>query len=171
MLLVGEKEKRLMPQMLRYQAFQRMVPVVGLEPTRSRPRRILNPLRLPFHHTGGNKSYNRGRCVDLQDKFFRQKAQKNGRFIAESSALVGRVCQPKNEIPCSRSGKFRKCVGRIQFQTSNKFCPLKRMIGRVSSEMFIKSSTEETKCRSLCMEGSGRGEEEISPRRQPVRHH
>ena len=32
MLLVGEKEKRLMPQMLRYQAFQRMVPVVGLEP-------------------------------------------------------------------------------------------------------------------------------------------
>ena len=29
-----------------------MVPVVGLEPTRSRPRRILNPLRLPFHHTG-----------------------------------------------------------------------------------------------------------------------
>ena len=37
-----------MPQMLRYQAFQRMVPVVGLEPTRSRPRRILNPLRLPI---------------------------------------------------------------------------------------------------------------------------
>ncbi len=26
----------------------RMVPVVGLEPTRSRPRRILNPLRLPI---------------------------------------------------------------------------------------------------------------------------
>ena len=52
MLLVGEKEKRLMPQMLRYQAFQRMVPVVGLEPTRCRHRRILNPLRLPFHHTG-----------------------------------------------------------------------------------------------------------------------
>ena len=41
-----------MPQMLRDQAFRRMVPVVGLEPTRSRPRRILNPLRLPFHHTG-----------------------------------------------------------------------------------------------------------------------
>ena len=32
-----------------------MVPVVGLEPTRSRPRRILNPLRLPFHHTGEQK--------------------------------------------------------------------------------------------------------------------
>lgn len=104
-------------------------------------------------------------------RLFRQKAQKNGRFIAESSALVGRVCQPKNEIPYSRSGKFRKCVGRIQFQTSNKFCPMKRMIGRVGSEMFIESSTEETKCRSLCMEGSGRGEEEISPRRPPVRHH
>ena len=29
-----------------------LVPVVGLEPTRGRPRRILNPLRLPFHHTG-----------------------------------------------------------------------------------------------------------------------
>lgn len=104
-------------------------------------------------------------------RLFRRKAQKNGRFIAESSALVGRVCQPKNEIPCSRSGKFRKCVGRIQFQTSNKFCPMKRMIGRVGSEMFIESSTEETKCRSLCMEGSGRGEEEISPRHPPVRHH
>ena len=52
------------------QSFQ-VVPVVGLEPTRSRPRRILNPLRLPFHHTGDNKSYYRGRCVDLQDKFFR----------------------------------------------------------------------------------------------------
>ena len=103
--------------------------------------------------------------------FWRIKRRKNGRFIAESSALVGRVCQPKNEIPCSRSGKFRKCVGRIQFQTSNKFCPMKRMIGRVGSEMFIESSTEETKCRSLCMEGSGRGEEEISPRRPPVRHH
>ena len=33
-------------------AFPFLVPVVGLEPTRSRPRRILNPLRLPFHHTG-----------------------------------------------------------------------------------------------------------------------
>ena len=52
MLFMGEKKKRLMPQMLRYQAFQRMVPVVGLEPTRCRHRRILNPLRLPFHHTG-----------------------------------------------------------------------------------------------------------------------
>ena len=48
MLFMGEKKKRLMPQMLRDQAFRRMVPVVGLEP----PRRILNPLRLPFHHTG-----------------------------------------------------------------------------------------------------------------------
>ena len=103
--------------------------------------------------------------------FWHIKRRKNGRFIAESSALVGRVCQPKNEIPCSRSGKFRKCVGRIQFQTSNKFYPMKRMIGRVGSEMFIESSTEETKCRSLCMEESGRGEEEISPRRPPVRHH
>ena len=65
-----------MPQMLRDQAFRRMVPVVGLEPTRSRPRRILNPLRLPFHHTGDNKNYYRGRCVDLQDKFFRRKVQK-----------------------------------------------------------------------------------------------
>ena len=32
-----------------------LVPVVGLEPTRGRPRRILNPLRLPFHHTGKQK--------------------------------------------------------------------------------------------------------------------
>ena len=29
-----------------------LVPVVGLEPTRCCHRRILNPLRLPFHHTG-----------------------------------------------------------------------------------------------------------------------
>ena len=35
-----------MPQMLRDQAFRRMVPVVGLEPTRSRPRRILNVMPL-----------------------------------------------------------------------------------------------------------------------------
>ena len=48
MLFMGEKKKRLMPQMLRDQAFRRMVPVVGLEPTRSCPRRILNPLRLPI---------------------------------------------------------------------------------------------------------------------------
>ena len=34
------------------QASSDVVPVVGLEPTRCRHRRILNPLRLPFHHTG-----------------------------------------------------------------------------------------------------------------------
>ena len=152
------------------------------------PRLIhINPQGYP------HKSQAVGKKSVVNIRLFRRKAQKNGRFIAESSALVGRVCQPKNEIPCSRSGKFRKCVGRvcqpkneipcsrsgkfrkcvgrIQFQTSNKFCPMKRMIGRVSSEMFIESSTEETKCRSLCMEGSGRGEEEISPRHPPVRHH
>lgn len=104
-------------------------------------------------------------------RLFRRKAQKNGRFIAESSALsVGFVSQ-RTRFRVVGSGKFRKCVGRIQFQTSNKFCSMKRMIGRVGSEMFIESSTEETKCRSLCMEGSGRGEEEISPRHPPVRHH
>ena len=130
------------------------------------PRLIhINPQGYP------HKSQAVGEKSVVNIRLFWRKAQKNGRFIAESSALVGRVCQPKNEIPCSRSGKFRKCVGRIQFQMSNKFCPMKRMIGRVSSEMFIESSTEETKCRSLCMEGSGRGEEEISPRHPPVRHH
>ena len=30
-----------------------LVPVTGLEPVRCRQRRILSPLRLPFHHTGG----------------------------------------------------------------------------------------------------------------------
>ena len=34
-----------------------VVPVVGLEPTRCRHRRILNPLRLPFHHTGVLEKY------------------------------------------------------------------------------------------------------------------
>ena len=34
-----------------------LVPVTGLEPVRHRWRRILSPLRLPFHHTG--------RCVIL----------------------------------------------------------------------------------------------------------
>ena len=29
-----------------------LVPVTGLEPVRCRQRRILSPLRLPFHHTG-----------------------------------------------------------------------------------------------------------------------
>ena len=32
--------------------FQKLVPVTGLEPVRCRQRRILSPLRLPFHHTG-----------------------------------------------------------------------------------------------------------------------
>ena len=31
---------------------EKMVPKVGLEPTRSRLRRILSPLRLPFRHFG-----------------------------------------------------------------------------------------------------------------------
>ena len=44
MLFMGEKKKRLMPQMLRDQAFRRMVPVVGLEPTRYRYQRILSYL-------------------------------------------------------------------------------------------------------------------------------
>ena len=48
MLFMGEKKKRLMPQMLRDQAFRRMVPVVGLEPTRCRHQRILSPSRLPI---------------------------------------------------------------------------------------------------------------------------
>jgi hypothetical protein len=30
----------------------RVVPEVGVEPTRGRPRRILSPLRLPFRHSG-----------------------------------------------------------------------------------------------------------------------
>ena len=29
-----------------------LMPVTGLEPVRHRWRRILSPLRLPFHHTG-----------------------------------------------------------------------------------------------------------------------
>ena len=115
------------------------------------PRLIhINPQGYP------HKSQAVGEKPVVNIRLFRRKAQKNGRFIAESSALVGRVCQPKNEIPCSRSGKFRKCVGRIQFQTSNKFCPMKRMIGRVGSEMFIESSTEETKCLSVALYGGKR---------------
>ena len=35
-----------------------LVPVTGLEPVRHRWRRILSPLRLPFHHTG--------RCAHIQ---------------------------------------------------------------------------------------------------------
>ena len=36
----------------RYKACSDVVPVTGLEPVRCRQRRILSPLRLPFHHTG-----------------------------------------------------------------------------------------------------------------------
>ena len=32
---------------------ERLVPEVGLEPTRGRPHWILSPARLPFHHSGG----------------------------------------------------------------------------------------------------------------------
>ena len=35
--------------------FCSLVPVVGLEPTRSRPLGILSPVRLPFRHTGSGK--------------------------------------------------------------------------------------------------------------------
>ena len=43
---------RIRPRLEPGSDYHYLVPVVGLEPTRSRPRRILNPLRLPFHHTG-----------------------------------------------------------------------------------------------------------------------
>ena len=36
----------------RCKACSDVVPVTGLEPVRCRQRRILSPLRLPFHHTG-----------------------------------------------------------------------------------------------------------------------
>ena len=36
-----------------------MVPVVGLEPTRDCSQWILNPSRLPFHHTGVQKGLDR----------------------------------------------------------------------------------------------------------------
>ena len=64
--------KRLMPLAFRQwhlYRFDFMVPVVGLEPTRSRPRRILNPLRLPFHHTGIQLDYYTLFCGQMQEKF------------------------------------------------------------------------------------------------------
>ena len=45
--LLGSKNKREAEASLLF-----LVPVTGLEPVRCRQRRILSPLRLPFHHTG-----------------------------------------------------------------------------------------------------------------------
>ena len=43
---------QLWKSMKRRNSLINMVPVVGVEPTRSCPHRILSPARLPFHHTG-----------------------------------------------------------------------------------------------------------------------
>ena len=48
--IAAGKEKS--PKPIDNQGFWAMVPVTGLEPVRCRQRRILSPLRLPFHHTG-----------------------------------------------------------------------------------------------------------------------
>ncbi len=45
---------------------EKMVPVVGLEPTPCCQERILNPSRLPFHHTGISKSLLMVRAVGLE---------------------------------------------------------------------------------------------------------
>ena len=44
--------KRKSPKPLGNTGILDLVPVTGLEPVRHRWRRILSPLRLPFHHTG-----------------------------------------------------------------------------------------------------------------------
>ena len=46
-----------------------LVPVTGLEPVRHRWRRILSPLRLPFHHTG--------RCEGIIHHLFQNSKHKN----------------------------------------------------------------------------------------------
>ena len=53
----------------RYIACSDVVPVVGLEPTRCRHRRILNPLRLPFHHTGKVRCYYSVLFKKFQERF------------------------------------------------------------------------------------------------------
>ena len=48
--IASSKEKS--PKPLEALRILDLVPVTGLEPVRCRQRRILSPLRLPFHHTG-----------------------------------------------------------------------------------------------------------------------
>ena len=48
--IASSKEKS--PKSLEALRILDLVPVTGLEPVRHRWRRILSPLRLPFHHTG-----------------------------------------------------------------------------------------------------------------------
>ena len=48
--IAAGKEKS--PKALETLGLLDLVPVTGLEPVRCRQRRILSPLRLPFHHTG-----------------------------------------------------------------------------------------------------------------------
>ena len=55
LIITVGKEKS--PKPIDNQGFWTLVPVTGLEPVRHRWRRILSPLRLPFHHTG--------RCVSF----------------------------------------------------------------------------------------------------------
>ena len=53
--IVSSKQKS--PKPVEDQGFWTVVPVTGLEPVRHRWRRILSPLRLPFHHTGALPIY------------------------------------------------------------------------------------------------------------------
>ena len=62
-----------------------LVPVTGLEPVRHRWRRILSPLRLPFHHTG--------RCTVL--------------FGASRVPVYG--CGARNFLFALRSRNFDRC--------------------------------------------------------------
>ena len=48
--IASSKEKS--PKSLESLRILDLMPVTGLEPVRHRWRRILSPLRLPFHHTG-----------------------------------------------------------------------------------------------------------------------
>ena len=81
-----------------------MVPVTGLEPVRHRWRRILSPLRLPFHHTG--------RCVVIQFMHCRMRFASASvrlrcpKFLARISSrnfdrcpLLGSLLPPQAALP------------------------------------------------------------------------
>ena len=53
-----------------------LVPVTGLEPVRHRWRRILSPLRLPFHHTGIYLLSIVHFCTNCKKKFCRKHPSK-----------------------------------------------------------------------------------------------
>jgi hypothetical protein len=102
--------------------FFRLVPVVGLEPTRVEARRILNPLRLPIspHWLRGAHSNNQNTLVN---GFFRLPHRDDATTSVIGSEIVAclsafsQTCSAKGSLSNSASAtSWAFMAGEISFQ-------------------------------------------------------